>query len=105
MYEQDGSGTNIMGNHNEVNNGTTNDHDSYEAEDETEVPEVPRYSFAPPPTNTLSGLGDSEFAQSVEGKTIDEVWPVLEELMEVVEATNTGLYHGVIRKLKKLGEG
>ena len=73
--------------------------------EQTEVPEVPSYSFAPPPADTLSGLGNSEFSQSVEGKTIDEVWPVLEELMEVIEATNTGLYHGVIRKLKKLGEG
>ena len=70
-----------------------------------EQTEVPEYSFAPPPISTLSSLGSSEFAQSVEGKTIYEVWPVLEELMEVVEATNSGLYHGVIQKLKKLGEG
>lgn len=39
-YEQDGSGTNIMGNHNEVNNGTTNDHDSDEADNEIEDPEI-----------------------------------------------------------------
>lgn len=42
-YEQDGSGTNIMGNHNEVNNGTTNDHDSDKAEYEIEDPEVVRW--------------------------------------------------------------
>lgn len=73
------------------------------ASEQTETPEMPRYSFAPPPANVLSSLGNSEFARSVEGKTIDEVWPVLEELMEVIEATNTGLYNGVLRKLKKLG--
>ena len=74
--------------------------------EQTEVPEMPKYSFAPPPTaDAITGLGDSEFSQAVEGKTIEEIWPVMEELMEVIEATNIGLYHGVIRKLKKLGEG
>ena len=68
--------------------------------------EEPGYSFAPPPaTDALSGMGNSEFSQAVEGLTVDDIWPVLEELMEVIEATNTGLYHGVIRKLKKLGGG
>lgn len=76
------------------------------ASEQTEAPEVSRYSFAPPPTaDVITGLGDSEFSQAVEGKTIEEIWPVMEELMEVIEATNTGLYNGVIRKLKKLGEG
>ena len=67
--------------------------------------EEPRYSFAlPPATDTLSGMGDSEFSQAVEGLTVDEIWPVLEELMTVLEATNTGLYHGVLRRIQKLGE-
>ena len=67
--------------------------------------EEPRYSFAPPPaTDTLSGMGDSEFSQAVEGLTVDKIWPVLEELMTVLEATNTGLYHGVLRRIRKLGE-
>lgn len=38
-YEQDGSGVNIMGNHNEVNNGTESSQDQ-EAEFEVESPEV-----------------------------------------------------------------
>lgn len=38
-YEQDGSGTNIMGNHNEVNNGTEGS-DDHEAEIEVEDPEI-----------------------------------------------------------------
>lgn len=74
--------------------------------EQTEVPDAPKYSFAPPPTgNVITGLGNSEFSRAVEGKTIEDIWPVMEELMEVIEATNAGLYHGVIRKLKKLGEG
>lgn len=39
-YEQDGSGINIMGNRNEVSNGTESSNDSDEAEDEIEDPEV-----------------------------------------------------------------
>jgi hypothetical protein len=74
--------------------------------EQTGVTEVPKYSFAPPPvSNAITSLGDSEFSQAVEGKTIEEIWPVMEELMEVIKATNIGLYNGVIRKLKKLGEG
>jgi len=68
--------------------------------------EEPRYSFAPPPppaTDTLSGMGNSEFSQAVEGLTVDEIWPVLEELMTVLKATNIGLYHGVLRRIQKLG--
>lgn len=40
MYSQDGSGTNIMGNHNEVNNGTESDSDPDETSDEFTDPEV-----------------------------------------------------------------
>lgn len=39
-YEQDGSGINVMGNHNEVSNGTESSNDSDEAENEIEDPEV-----------------------------------------------------------------
>ena len=38
-YEQDGTGTNIMGNHNEVNNGTESNNNE-ETEDEEENPEI-----------------------------------------------------------------
>lgn len=38
-YEQDGSGTNIMGNHNEVNNGTESENYN-ETENEEEDPEI-----------------------------------------------------------------
>ena len=41
-YEQDGSGTNIMGNHNEVNNGTENN-DHEEAEDNEANPEIVKW--------------------------------------------------------------
>ena len=71
-----------------------------------ETPEVPGYSYAPPPrSGELSDLGNSEFSLAVEGKTLDDVWPVLEELMEVIKATNTGLYNAVIRRLQNVGEG
>lgn len=68
--------------------------------------EEPKYSFAPPPaTGVLNNMGNSEFSQAVEGLTVDEIWPVLEELMTVLEATNVGLYRGVLRRIQKLGGG
>lgn len=39
MYEQDGSGTNIMGNHNEVNNGTESNNND-QTDNEEEDPEI-----------------------------------------------------------------
>ena len=39
-YSQDGTGTNIMGNHNEVNNGTEGNSDPDEADNEFTDPEI-----------------------------------------------------------------
>lgn len=40
MYEQDGSGVNVMGNHNEVNNGTENNDIEEKTDNEIEDPEI-----------------------------------------------------------------
>lgn len=72
-----------------------------------DTPEMLKYSFAPPPpeANIISGLGNSEFSLAVEGKTLEEIWPTLEEMMEITKVTNTRLYNGVIQRLKKTGGG
>ena len=70
-----------------------------------DAPEIPKYSFAPPKANVINGLGNSEFSLAVEGKTLEEIWPTLEEMMEITKVTNTRLYNGVIQRLKKMGEG
>ena len=62
------------------------------------------YSFSPAPVqhidpNYIDYNGDSDFARLINGRNPDEVWPTIDELMDVLLATNPRLYHGVMRKL------
>lgn len=70
---------------------------------EKEQPEqAPVYSFASEPEPRYPIIdydGDSEFAQEIDGRRQDEVLPVIDELMDVIKATNPRLYAGVIRQL------
>lgn len=43
---------------------------------------------------------DSEFAQAIQGKTQEEVFSILDELMETVKVLNPRLYAGVMRRLQ-----
>ena len=63
------------------------------------------YSYAPPPDAIQAGhtiMIDSgtEFARAVDGKEIDDVLPVMDELMTVLQAVHPRLYAGVMRKLQ-----
>lgn len=62
-------------------------------------PEPVRYSFASG-NQTISFDSGSEFSQAVKGKDPDEVFKVLDELMEAVQATNPKLYASVMRRLR-----
>ena len=43
--------------------------------------------------------GDSEFLKAINGKSVNEVLPVIDELMETIKVLNERLYDGVMRKL------
>lgn len=61
----------------------------------------PSYSYASGPViyDVVNYHGDSEFLQAVDGKDQSFVWPILDELMEVVQVINPNLYRGVLNKL------
>lgn len=66
-----------------------------------ESPE-PTYSFAASPPGADSDIhidSDSEFARAVEGRSPDDVWPVIDELMDTLSVVNPRLYAAVLRKL------
>lgn len=46
--------------------------------------------------------GDSEFLQEIEGKNADDVFPVLDELLETVKALQPRLYNATIQRLKDM---
>lgn len=61
------------------------------------------YSFSSKPdvrqVDEISYMSDTDFSRLIYGKDQEEVWPVIDELMTVLEATNPRLYDGVMRKL------
>ena len=44
----------------------------------------------------------SEFSETIDGMDALEVWPIIDELMTVLQATNIRLYNGVMRKIEQL---
>ena len=67
------------------------------------VPALPAYSYAAPPEQVetiIDYQGDTDFAAVIDGRRADDVWPVMEELMEVLRRTNKPLYNATIRKIQ-----
>lgn len=75
--------------------------------DKPEVtPNFTGYSFATPvpkESQVVDFDSNSEFSRVVDGMDLDDVWPVIEELMDVIQTINPKLYRGVIRKLQQSG--
>lgn len=65
---------------------------------------MPEYSYAVDPVNdvetTIDYYSDTEFSRAIDGKQASEIWPVMDELMSVLQATNPRLYAGVMRKIE-----
>lgn len=67
------------------------------------APVLPAYSYAAPPEQVetiIDYQSDTEFSAVIDGRRADDVWPVMEELMEVLRVTNKPLYNATIRKIQ-----
>jgi hypothetical protein len=65
-------------------------------------PEIPSYSYAPAPEpieNIIDYDSGTEFSDAIRGREQGEIWAIMDELMDVLQATNTRLYNGVMRKI------
>lgn len=51
---------------------------------------------------TIYYQSGTEFSSAIDGLHADEVWPIMDELMSVIQATNIRLYNGVMRKIEQL---
>lgn len=63
----------------------------------------PAYSFAasPAPVDTrITYTSDTDFSRAIDGMEQDEVWPVMDELMDAVHVLMPRLYDSVMRKLQ-----
>lgn len=61
---------------------------------------IPNYSFKSS-ENTINYLSDTEFSQIINNRDSQEIWPIMDELMETLKAILPKLYDGVIRKLSQ----
>ena len=58
------------------------------------------YSYAPAPDrNTIELSSDSDFARAVKGREPEEVFPVIDELMNTLAVMQPRLYSAVMMKL------
>lgn len=60
--------------------------------------QVQEYSYAEPPGEIMYNSG-SEFSDMIQGKDQEQVMQVIDELMDVLHATNPRLYNAVLQKL------
>lgn len=58
------------------------------------------YSYAAPSEGIIDYDGESDFAQAVYGKQQETVLKVMDELMDILQATNERLYDVVMRRLQ-----
>lgn len=66
--------------------------------EDTNVSTTPQYSFA----DAGAGIGhisDSEFGQAIEGRSVDEILPIVDELMSTLQVVNHRLYDAVMRRI------
>ena len=63
---------------------------------------LPAYSFSPAPDEPQDAFvainSDTEFAQQIDGKRQEEVWPVIDELMTIIKTLHPRLYAAVLSK-------
>lgn len=66
--------------------------------------ETQSYSYAAPnsePVETIIDYeGDSEFSELIDGRRASDIWPIIDELMDIIRVTTPKLYKGVIRKIQ-----
>lgn len=49
----------------------------------------------------IGKYGDSEFMRVIEGKKAEDVWPVMDELLQTIQMLQPRLYNATIEKLKE----
>ena len=58
------------------------------------------YSYAPDPEPTIDNPSDSEFARAIDGRKQEEIWPLMDEMMETIHAIHPRLYNAVMDRLR-----
>ena len=62
--------------------------------------EAERYSYASAPEGVVTYMSASEFSSIIEGKNAEDVWAVIDELMDTLHLLVPRLYNATIEKLR-----
>lgn len=67
-------------------------------------PILPAYSFSAGPERDDSIFYDSgtDFSQAIYGRKPEDIWPIFDELMDVLINLHPRLYNAVLRKIEEL---
>lgn len=76
-----------------------------EEKPEPSYSEIPNYSFAADPARSevetvIYYDSGTEFSAEIDGLESSKVWPVMDELMDVLQATQPRLYRGVLNQIR-----
>ena len=64
---------------------------------------IQTYSLAAAPEPAYTGrYGDSEFLREIEGRDQEEVFRIMDDLMDTLQVANPRVYNGVMRKIRAL---
>lgn len=71
--------------------------------DQGKRPETEPVSYAAAPEPEYIGrYGDSEFLREVEGRDLQDVFEIMDDLMDTLQVANPRVYNGVMRKIRAL---
>ena len=67
--------------------------------EEKEAIQQPSYSYLPDP-GLIENQSDSEFARLIDGRRQEEIWPLMDEMMDTIHAIHPRLYAAVMDRLR-----
>lgn len=68
--------------------------------EEKEAGPLPGFAYASEPKTTIVNESGSEFAEAINGRPQEEVWPLLDEMMDTIRAIHPRLYNAVMSRLR-----
>lgn len=60
------------------------------------------YSESRATPSEVDAVGDSDFINAIAGCNQEDVWEIMDDLMDTLQVTNPRVYNGVMRKIREL---
>lgn len=62
---------------------------------------IPTYSYQAPPDTSVVYNSQTEFGTLIDGKNQEDVWPIMDDLMNALSVVNPRLYNSVLNRLNQ----